>query len=85
MVTPFAAAITGKVNKHNAIPVGQELTKIAIAVAISLHHFRHQYIEQDAADASNDTPRNLPMPRWRERHKQAAGFHRATDMNRGRR
>src|SRR5947209_6291203 len=33
---PFAAAIAGNRNKHNAIPAGQELTKIAMAVAISL-------------------------------------------------
>src|SRR5216683_809781 len=34
--TPLVAAMAGNMNRHNAIPAGQELTKIAMAVAISL-------------------------------------------------
>ena len=39
------------------------------------HHFRHQHVEQHAADTGNDAPGNLPFPARREHHREAARNH----------
>ena len=79
---PFAAAIAGKTNRHNAIPAGQELTKIAIEVAISLPANQSVTI-LDMTTLSTTPPMppalacNLPVPCRRERHDEPAGDHQA--------
>ena len=48
-----------------AMPTGHELTKMPMAVAISLtgepvgDHLRHQHIHEDAADTSDNAPADL--------------------------
>ena len=73
--------IAGSISSEIAIPAGHELTKIAIAVAISLPANQSVIIlvirtlSSTPPAACDQPPRHLPSPVLRRRHRKLAQQH----------